>query len=194
MRGHRADAQHVAELDHVGTTHDVGKSGALPKIAAVKEERVLGPRLGAQTIGESLDVSEAAERAIPVRRFLEIETGEGIGAAVVLWDRKMLEECIANEMRRLSSDAAEADIGARLTEIDRPDLRVRVGLMQDARVAPFADRVDVLACLSAADTRNSPADCCRDKQLQSLAAARGHRHAVSAVRSCATPSSVRVPA
>jgi hypothetical protein len=46
-----------------------------------------------------------------------------------------VEEGFADQMRRVALHRADPDIDARLAEIDRPELRMRIRHVQDARIA-----------------------------------------------------------
>ena len=99
MAGHRLDAQQIGGLDHVGALHGIGKPGALPQIAAVKQQRAAGPCIAAQMVDQCLEVGEATELAEAGRGFLEIETGEGVGVGAVGPDGKPIEKSAAYQMR-----------------------------------------------------------------------------------------------
>ena len=118
--------------------HDVGKPRALPEIAAVEQQRTFSP---ASLRKRSISVFRWAKPpSLPKRRggLLEIEAAEGIGVGAVGLDAETVEEGAADQMRRLSRHLADADIDAGLAEIDRVELRMRVGDVQDARIAePF---------------------------------------------------------
>src|SRR6516162_8952664 len=85
---------------------------------------------------------EAAELAETLRRFLKIERGEGVGLRAVGADPEAVEKGFCNEMRRPAQHLADPDIDARLAEINRPELRVNVGQMQDARIAEAFEIVE----------------------------------------------------
>src|ERR1700724_3101068 len=78
---------------------------------------------------------EATELAEAQRGFLEIQAGKGIGVGAVLADAKAVEKGLADQMRRLAGHRADADIDAGFAEIDRLELRMRVGHVQDAGIA-----------------------------------------------------------
>src|SRR6516162_2587223 len=62
-------------------------------------------------------------------------------------DAEALEEGASNQMRRSACHLANAKIDARLAEIDRQQLRMRIGHMQHTRVAECPEAVDALgAC------------------------------------------------
>ncbi len=87
--------------------------------------------------------------SLPKRRggLLEIEKGEGVGVGAVRLDAEAIEKGAADQMRRLALHRADAEIDARLAKIHRQQLRMRVGHVQDARIAEAFEIVD--AALSA---------------------------------------------
>lgn len=138
MPGHRFDAEQIGDLDHVATLHDVGKPGALPEIAAVEQQRTLLADLVAQAIDQRLQMGKAAELAEAARGLVELETGEGIGIGAVGADAEPVEEGAADQMRRSPRHLTDADIDTWFAEISRIQLRMRVGDVQDPRIAePF---------------------------------------------------------
>ena len=96
---------------------------------------------------------KSAHAAIAVSCLLVIEEREGVGGATARFDPEVLEECAADQMRRLRQHRADADIDARLAEEDRQELRVRIGEVQHADVAEAADVVKVVVG-SGADAGN----------------------------------------
>ena len=56
----------------------------------------------------------------------------------------MLEECLADEMRRPAAHPSNANIDVRFAEITRRKLGVGVGLMQDTNIAEAANIVEVV--------------------------------------------------
>ena len=133
--GHRLDAEQVGGVDHVGAVHGVGKPAALPQIAAVEQQRTARAGIARR---RSIRVLRCAKPPSWPKRcggFLEIEKGEGVGVGAVGADAEVIEKCAADQMRRLALHRADADIDARLAEIDRLQLRVRVGDVQHARIA-----------------------------------------------------------
>ena len=98
--------------------------------------------LGAQPVDQRLQMRKAAHAAEAMRGLLIIEKCECVGLAVAGLDAEMIEKCAADQMRRLAAHGADADIDARLAEIHRRELRMRVGHMQDAGIAEAADVVN----------------------------------------------------
>ena len=145
VAGHRLDAEQICRLDHVGALHDVGQPAALPQIAAVDEQRAAGAGLGAQAVDQRLEMREAAEPAVAVRGLGKVEIGEGVRLAAFRRDAEMLEERFADQMRRLAGHGADAEIDARLAEMDRVKLRMRVGHVQQPHIAELADVVELVA-------------------------------------------------
>ena len=117
---------------------------------------------------------KAAELAEAGGGFLEIETAEGIGVGAIRLDSKSIEEGAADQMRRLSLHRGDPQIDARLAKINRQQLRMGVGHMQDARIAEALEIVNAGAVGGARDTRQSARDRSGARELQKIAAADGH--------------------
>ena len=144
MPGHGIDAEQVRGVDHVGALRRIGETGALPHVAAVEEERIVRAGIGAQPVDQGFQMRKAAHAAVAVRGVLIIEEGEGMGDPAARHDVEMFQESAADDMRRFSTHVADADIDARLAEIDRLQLGVGVGQMQDADIAEAADVVEIV--------------------------------------------------
>ena len=138
--GHRLYAEKIGGLDHVLALQRVCETAALPKVAAVEQQRWSGLR--AQTIDQSFEMGKSTERPIAMRRRFVVEIREGVGETAVRGDAEVIEKRLPNQMRRLVAHGADADIDARLAIEHRHELRVGVGHVQDARVAEAADIVD----------------------------------------------------
>ena len=80
-------------------------------------------------------MGEAADLAIERGVTLEIEKGEGMGEAGRRRDAEMFQKGLADEMRRPVRHGADADIDIGLAEIDRPQLRVAIGDVQQRHIA-----------------------------------------------------------
>jgi len=119
MAGHRLDAEQVRRLDHTGAAHRVGEPGALPRIAAVEQQRTIGSRIAAQAVDQGFQMGEATELAESSRRLLEIERGERIGVRAVWRDSKPVEKGAADQMRWPSSHRTKTEIDAGLAKISR---------------------------------------------------------------------------
>ena len=141
----------------------------MPQIAAVQQNRIAGTGFAAQPIDQGLHMGEAAHVAVAMGSLLIIEEGEGIRRAATRLDAEMLEKCLADQMRRLAGHCADADIDARLAEIDRQKLRVAVGHMQHAGIAESPDIVRVVGGRKA-DTRH---DAGERRRRESLSIRRG---------------------
>ena len=59
-------------------------------------------------------------------------------------DAEVLQQVFANQMRGLPAGAADAEVDARLAEVDRQQLRVAVGEMQQVHVAEARQVVHAL--------------------------------------------------
>ena len=144
MPGHGVDAEQVSGVGHAGALRRKGVSGALPDVAAVEQQRIAGAGIRAQPVDQGFQMREAAHAAVAVRGVLKIEEGEGVGDPATRHDVEIFEEGAADDMRRFPAHIADADIDARLAEMDRLQLGVAVGQMQDADIAEAADVVEII--------------------------------------------------
>ena len=103
-----------------------------------------GAGFRAQPVDQGFQMRKAAHAAVAVRGVLIIEEGEGVGDAAARRDVEIFQERAADDMRRLSTHIADADIDARLAEKNRLQLGVAVGEMQDADIAEAADVVEIV--------------------------------------------------
>ena len=85
---------------------------------------------------------KAAEFTETGRRLFEVNRGEGIGVGALRLDAEPVEKGAADEMRRPSSHRSDAEIDARFTKISGQKLRMRVGDMQNARIAEALEIVN----------------------------------------------------
>ena len=170
MAGRGLDAEEICGVHHVLAVHGIGETAALPEIAAVEQQRAARARFGAQAVDQRLQMREAAEPAVAVRGLREIEIGEGVRQPRFRRDAEMLEKGLADQMRRPAGHAADAEIDARLAEIHRRKLRMRVGHVQHARIAELADVVEIVGFGGAGEARNDAGKRRRREQLQHVAA------------------------
>ena len=119
-------------------------------------------------------MGEAAELAEAGSGFLEIDTGEGVGVGAIGPDGEPVEKRAAHQMRRLALHRAQPEIDARLTKIHRQQLRMRVGHVQDARVAETFDIVDAGVVRAARHARQDAGKRGSASELQKIPAADGH--------------------
>jgi hypothetical protein len=142
MAGHRLDAEQVGRIHHVGTLQRIGKAGALPEIAAIEQQSASRAGLAAHPVDQCLQMRKTAELAESPGGPLELDTGESISVGAVGADAETVEESSCDQMRRIAPHRAYAEIDARLAEKHRPQLRVGIGDVQDARIAEALEIVD----------------------------------------------------
>ena len=82
-------------------------------------------------------MGKATDLAVGLGSLVEIQIGEGMRIDGVRLDTEVLEEVVTNQVRHLAIAHAKAEIDVRLTEIDRQQLGMAVGDVQQADVAEF---------------------------------------------------------
>ena len=139
VAGHHVDAQQLAGVDHVLAFRPQRRRRPLPGVAAVEQQRARPRR--PELPDQRREVREAAGLAVGARGFLEVEIGERVRLARSRRDAEMLQQRLADQVRRLALGGAEAEVDVRLAEVHRQQLRVAVGEVQQARVAERLDAV-----------------------------------------------------
>src|SRR6185436_14792034 len=87
-------------------------------------------------------MGKAAELAESAGGFFEFNAGEGIGVRAVRPDAETIEEGSCDQMRRIAPHRADAEIDARLAKKHRPELRMSIGDVQDARITEALEIVN----------------------------------------------------
>ena len=147
MGGHVLHAEAPLRADHVRALGPERGRRALPAVAAVEEERV-GPR-SAQPLHQRCEVRVAAHAAVAARGGFEFEVCERVRLRAGGRDAVMGEEPLADEMRRV----AIADVYARLAEVDRKELRMHIGDVQQGHVAEGRELIELIGRLRVARSR-----------------------------------------
>ena len=149
--GHVLHAQAPLRADHVRALGPERGGRAVPAVAAVEDERVR-PR-GAQPLHQRRDMRVAAHPAVAARGGFEIEVRERVRLRAGGRDAVMGEEPLADEMRRVALIFLYADVYARLAEVDRKELRMHIGDMQQGHVAEGRELIELIGRLRVARSR-----------------------------------------
>jgi len=136
MAGHDVDAEQPACVDHVLAPGPQRRGRALPGVAAVEQQRAR--TAGLEPLDERGQVREAADRAVALGRAFEVEAGVGMRERAARGDVRCLQEALADQMRPVPGHRAETEVDAGLAEVQRPQLRVAVGEVQQADEAAAA--------------------------------------------------------
>ena len=133
MQRHQVDAEQLLGLHHVLPLRPQGRTGALPRVAAVEQQRT--ESRGAKPLDQCCYMGEAAGFAVDRRIALEFQASEGVRKPRVWRDPELSEKRLANNVRRASCHVANAKIDVGFAEIDRPQLGMSVGEVQKRNVA-----------------------------------------------------------
>ena len=127
MRGHGVDAERGLDVDHVLTPGLERGPRALPRIAAVERQHLVGAAFGADRLDDGRDAIHAAHAAIVLRQRLIVFRRHGVGVRRARRDLEMGEKGVLGQMRGTAIRLADAQIDRRLAEIERDELGVEVG-------------------------------------------------------------------
>jgi hypothetical protein len=128
------------------------------------------------------EVREAADLAVGAGCLLEVEVRERMGAHRAAWNVERLQQVLADQVRGLAGRRTDADVDARLAEVQRHQLRVAVGEMEQADVAERRLLVEALGGVRlgrehAAAIERHPGRRSGGQQLQEVAPGEAHEEA-----------------
>ena len=142
---HDVETEDVGRLDHVDAAGPQRGARALPQVAAVQGQGVV-PSAGllTQPVQQGLHVRETAGAAVFHRRRVEIQIGVGIRLGRRRLQPHRIEQFAADQMRRPAEGIAYTQVDVGLAEIDRLQLTVHVGDVQQAHIALHRQVVETL--------------------------------------------------
>jgi hypothetical protein len=111
----------------------------LPGVAAIEQQRA--GAAGLQLFDERGQVREAADLAVAPRGLLEVEARIGVGLGGAGAHAGGLQQRISRQVRQASLHRAEAEVDARLAKVDRLQLPMAVGDVQEGDLAEWRDVV-----------------------------------------------------
>ena len=86
---------------------------------------------------------ESTNLAVTPGSVRKVEMSDGVCKSASRLDARMLEQRLAHEMGRAVACLAEAEVDAGFTKVNRQQLRMTVGKVQQAHLAERFGRVDV---------------------------------------------------
>ncbi len=135
MSGGGLDAQLLQHGDHVPALGLERRVGALQRIAAVEQQHPLGPALGPDRLDQRGQAVHAADAAVGLRQRLVVVRAQHVGVRRPLHDAEGVEQLGAGDVRQPASGLADAEVERRLAVVERLELRVAVGHVQDGELA-----------------------------------------------------------
>ncbi len=130
--GHDVHAEELLRLDHVLTASPQRSGRTLPGVAAVQKQRCTA--LGAQFLHQGRQMRETTHLSVFPRRLRKIEVREGVRFAAAGPDSELLEQRLADQMRRAVRAFPDSEIDVRFAEAHRQQLRVAIGEVQQRYV------------------------------------------------------------
>jgi hypothetical protein len=133
VQRHDVDAEGLAGVDHVLRVGPQRGARALPGIAAVEQQRTGTARLDA--LDQGCEVCEAADLAVGLCRLVEIQVREGVRVDGIRLEGEMPEQRLTDQVRHLAELVAKPEVDIWLAEVDRQQLGMAVGDVEQADVA-----------------------------------------------------------
>ena len=135
MQGHHIDAQRLAGIDHILRIRPQRRARTLPGVAAIKQK--CAGTTGLHALDQRRKVRKATDLAVSLGGFLEIQIGVGVRLKGIGFETEMFEQVFANQVRNLAELIAKAKIDVGLAKIDRQQLGMAVGNVQQTDIAKF---------------------------------------------------------
>ncbi|MNT27689.1 hypothetical protein D3C72_1633280 [compost metagenome] len=142
MAGHHIHAQQLAGIHHVLGVRPQRSGRSLPGIAAIKQQCTRARSLHA--LDQGRQVCKTAHLAVTLGCRLKIQVAEGMRTRSSWPNAAGLQQMFAHQMGALVLHGADAQIHARLTEINGFELRVAVGHVQQRHIAKLGHIVQRL--------------------------------------------------
>ena len=134
MAGHRVRLQQGHAINHVLAAGLQRRPRTLPGIAAI-EQHDLVAALGTDGVDDSRRPIQTADTTIGLGESLEILRGQSVGRRRPGRDPEAGEKLLAGDMRRLAARLSDAEIDRRLAEIERHQLAMNIGHVNQRDVA-----------------------------------------------------------
>ena len=134
MRRHGVRLQQRHAVDHVLALGRERSVRILPGVAAVEQQHAVAA-LGTDRLDDGGDAVESADPPIGLGERHEILVGEGMGKRAAGRDLVGVEQGAAGQVRRQPLRAADAEIDRRLAEIDRLELGMNIGDVDQRHIA-----------------------------------------------------------
>jgi hypothetical protein len=141
VRRHDVDAELDAGIDHVLGVGPQRGGRALPGVAAVEQQGT--GTLCTDLVDQGLEVGKAADLAVDLGRFGEIEIGEGVRFGAAGLDAVLLQQVLADDMRYCALRRSDADVDVGLAEPHRQQLGVAIGEVHEGNVAMARHVVEI---------------------------------------------------
>ena len=135
VAGHRVGLQELHAVGHVLALGLQRAERTLPGVAAIEQQHAVAAALRPHRLDDRRGTVETADAAIGLRQRLEVLEGQRIGVRRFFRNAVALQERLAGDVRRLALGVADPEIERRLAEIERRQLAVDVGDVQQRHVA-----------------------------------------------------------
>ena len=143
MADHGFDFQCRQDVEHVLGLGLQRGPAALPAVAAIQQQHLVVAALGAHRIDQRTDAIHASHAAVIAGQRHEIIGGQRVGIGRSDGDVEVFSELGVGQMRRQPLRFADAEIDRRLAEIQRHQLGVGIGRIQDGDRAQGIETGDV---------------------------------------------------
>ena len=142
VAGHDVHAEQFAGINHILTMGPQRRARSLPGVAAVKEQRT-GPA-SLHAFDQRRQVCKTTDLAVTLGRFLIVQVTQRMGLCRAGTHLGHLQQVLSHQMGEITFHRANAHVDAGLPEVDRFELGMAVGHVQEGHIAKFRDVVQTI--------------------------------------------------
>ena len=144
---HDIQAENIRGLHHVDTARPQCRAGPLPQVAAIDGEGfILATGLLTQIIQQRLHMRKTTGAAILHCGIIKIEKGIGIGLRCIRTHPHRGQQLLAHQVRWPTKGIAHTQVDVRFAEVDRLQLPVHIGDMQESGGTLHRYIIETLRC------------------------------------------------
>ena len=170
MEGHRVGAQLVHHVDHVLPLRVVAGVGPVPGITTIQKQRIRP--IGPDRVDHSGHAIQSADAPISFGQGGEIARAERVVGRAAVFDAVQFAEIGPGDMRHRTAIVTHSDIHRWLAEVDRLELGVNVGDVDQRDIAKGVELQKLILRQRLLGCQTGPVA----KPGRAHKSGRGHRH------------------
>ena len=133
MTCHDVDAQQFASIDHVLSVGPQTGARTLPGVTAIEQQGAWAA--GFHALDQGCQVRKSTHFAVALGCFLIVQIRQGMGFGSTRTDLGSFQQILAHQMWQIALHRTNAHVDAGLTEINRLELSVAIGHVQERHIA-----------------------------------------------------------
>ena len=142
VAGHHVHAQQFAGVHHVLAIGPQAGARTLPGVTTIEQQSA--GAAGLHAFDQRGQVCETANLAVTLGGFFEIKESQGMRFGGARADLGRLQQILSHQMRQIVLHGTDAQVDAGLAEINRLELRMAIGHVQERHIAELGNVVQTI--------------------------------------------------